>query len=526
MIESLHVPQSEVGKWVGICAAVFSLTQAIMGIPWGRFSDRYGRKPAILLGLTGTMTTNLLWGFSTNLPLAIIARALAGASNGNLGIIRTTVAEMVPCKALQPRAFSLMPLVWSIGSIFGPIIGGALANPLNVKPGEEKQHSSLFGRFPYALPNIVCACFFFVSIAVGILYLDETLETLRDHRDHGRILGRKVTNLIKTRIVKIRHVLHIRSQQSGDGGEGVTDPLLQDQRAGPDEEDGTQYDVRPRLPPTWREVVTKQAFINLVVYTLLAMHSMAFDQIIAVYMQLAPIGQEGSTPYEAPLKFAGGFGLNHLSIGLMSTGYGIVGMALQFLIFPPLARCYGVLSLLKVVACAFPVIYFMTPFAVLLPTARSQIGCLFTVMTLKCFCGVFAFPCSAILITNSASSMRTLGTLNGIAIAVSAVGRAAGPAILGALTTIGVKSGYIVIPWWFMTAIAVIAAIPVFWLMEGEGFGRDDDGDDTVLVTGEEEEDNKNPGGLAITVVEIPAEALVSKPGASAIPEQDKDRDH
>jgi hypothetical protein len=47
-----------------------------------------------------------------------------------------------------------------------------------------------------------------------------------------------------------------------------------------------------------------------------------------------------------------------------------------------------------------------------------------------------------------------------------------------------------------------------------------------VLVTGEEREDNKDPGELAITVVEVPAEALVSKPGASVIPDQDKDRDH
>ena len=89
--------------------------QAIMGIPWGRFSDIYGRKPAILLGLTSTMLTSLMWGFSKNLPTAIVARALAGAGNGNVGIIRTVVAEMVPYKELQPRAFSIMPLVWNVG---------------------------------------------------------------------------------------------------------------------------------------------------------------------------------------------------------------------------------------------------------------------------------------------------------------------------------------------------------------------------------------------------------------------------
>ena len=61
------------------------------------------------------MITCLLFGFSKNLAWAIVARSLAGASSGTVGIIRTTVAELVPERELQPKAFSLMPLVWSIG---------------------------------------------------------------------------------------------------------------------------------------------------------------------------------------------------------------------------------------------------------------------------------------------------------------------------------------------------------------------------------------------------------------------------
>lgn len=114
MVRSFGVSQSEVGKWAGYCAAVFSLFQALTGIPWGRFSDVYGRKPAIIIGLACTMVTSLMWGFSKSLTMAICVRALAGAGNGNVGIIRTTVAEMVPFKELQPRAFSIMPLVWNV----------------------------------------------------------------------------------------------------------------------------------------------------------------------------------------------------------------------------------------------------------------------------------------------------------------------------------------------------------------------------------------------------------------------------
>jgi len=80
------------------------------------------------------------------------------------------VAELVPQKELQPTAFSVMPLVWSIGSIFGPILGGALASPA-------KRYPTLFGenvilnRFPFALPNMVAAVLFCIGVTTGILFL-------------------------------------------------------------------------------------------------------------------------------------------------------------------------------------------------------------------------------------------------------------------------------------------------------------------------------------------------------------------
>lgn len=170
MIESFHVPKNEVAKWAGIISAVFSLSQCLTGIAWGQASDRYGRKPIIVLGLICTMLASLLFGFSKSLPWAIVARSFAGASNGNVGIMRTTVAEMVPRREHQPRAFSIMPLVWTIGSIFGPAFGGALANPAARHPrffGDSK----FFKTYPFALPNLVSCVLFLIGLTVGILFL-------------------------------------------------------------------------------------------------------------------------------------------------------------------------------------------------------------------------------------------------------------------------------------------------------------------------------------------------------------------
>ncbi|EPQ67835.1 Bgt-614 [Blumeria graminis f. sp. tritici] len=129
MIESFGIEKSQIAKWAGLTSAVFSLCQSMTALIWGRASDSFGRKPAIITGLISTMTCSLIWGCSTNLAMAITARGLQGAFNGNVGTIRTMVAEMVPEKELQPVAFTIMPLVWSIGSIFGPSFGGFFAKP-------------------------------------------------------------------------------------------------------------------------------------------------------------------------------------------------------------------------------------------------------------------------------------------------------------------------------------------------------------------------------------------------------------
>jgi len=170
MVESFGVSKNEVAFYAGVTSAVFSLCQSFTGVIWGRASDIYGRKPAILLGLSCTMLTTVLFGFSRSLTMAIVVRAFAGLGNGNVGIIRTSVAEMVPQKELQPRAFSIMPLVWTIGSIFGPGFGGFLAKPVERHPGLFGGNR-LFKAFPFALPNLVAAIFFLVGLTTGMLFL-------------------------------------------------------------------------------------------------------------------------------------------------------------------------------------------------------------------------------------------------------------------------------------------------------------------------------------------------------------------
>ena len=522
------MPENSVSKWAGITSAVFSLSQAMTGILWGRASDRYGRKPAILCALSSAMCTSLLFGFSRSLTWAIVARSLAGASNGNVGILRTTVAEMVPWKELQPTAFSVMPLVWTIGSIFGPGFGGALANPAAQYP-ETFGKSEFFKRYPFALPNMVAAFFFMFSIIIGFFFLKETLETKKHERDYGRFLGKLLLHPFQGKRPKIPWHQEEQSRSL------LKQPKISPYSITDDETDAEENSKVTLPPPSYREVFSRQSNINLLTYSILAFHSMAYDQILPIFMHYPPQSHWSSDPdVQLPFKFTGGFGIDSGRIGLIFTLYGIFGMFIQFLVFPPVARRYGVLPCLKVVTAIFPLVYIITPFTALFPTSLSQQIGMFCVMMVKCFAAIFVFPCTTILLTNSAVSLRILGTLNGVATSTSALGRAAGPALTGWMFSVGVNKGYVILPYWVLAGFATLGAITPWWLIEMEGFGGDETPDDEhdedggtyhdILANEEDDHSNAIPVGggplaesgegndhIAIDNNSLPSSQLLSK---------------
>jgi MFS family permease len=130
----------------------------------------------------------VVFGFAPNLPIAMIARALGGLLNGNIGVLQTTVAEIVTVKEHQPRAYSIMPFVWCLGSIIGPAMGGALSQPCDNYPWLFSR-GTIFERFPFLLPNLVCVVILVAGVVVGLLFLEETHPEKKHRRDPGLELG-------------------------------------------------------------------------------------------------------------------------------------------------------------------------------------------------------------------------------------------------------------------------------------------------------------------------------------------------
>lgn len=220
-----------------------------------------------------------------------------------------------------------------------------------------------------------------------------------------------------------------------------------------------------------------------------------------------------------PFKFAGGFGIDSRRIGAMFTFFAISSTLFQFLLFPPLARNLGVLNCLRIAFLIYPVVFFITPFVSLIPDPTTKQVAMVSLLIVRGLAGTFAFPTSTILLTNSATSLQVLGTINGVATSVSAIGRASGPAIGGGLFTWGVKRGYIIVPFWTLTVISLIASIPTWWLVEGKGFGgsddsetedEDDDEDDTIF----HDEENATAPRTIPENIAVRSESEFGEPGA------------
>jgi multidrug resistance protein len=110
---------------VGLLIAAFSLAQLIVAPMWGRFSDRYGRRPAILAGLLVTAAAYVLFAFAGSLVLLLLSRIIQGVGGGTIGVVQAYVADASP---LDQRTKSLgwLSAVTSLGAVAGPAFGSLM----------------------------------------------------------------------------------------------------------------------------------------------------------------------------------------------------------------------------------------------------------------------------------------------------------------------------------------------------------------------------------------------------------------
>ena len=115
------LPTSVISAQAGVLQSSFTAAQFVTAIMWGRMADAEwgGRKRVLLIGLVGTGISCVGFGFSRTFWQAMVFRTLGGSLNGNVGVMRTMISEIIEEKRFQSRAFLLLPMCFNIGAFAG-----------------------------------------------------------------------------------------------------------------------------------------------------------------------------------------------------------------------------------------------------------------------------------------------------------------------------------------------------------------------------------------------------------------------
>ena len=155
-----HASASTASFYVGALFAVFSLVQFLCAPVLGGLSDRFGRRPVLLVSLAALGLNSLFWVWVDTLAWLFAMRVFAGLFSANASTAAAYIADVTPPEQ-RARYFGLLGAMFGLGFIAGPVLGGVL------------------GEFWIRLPFLVAAGLIGCNVLYGLIVLPESLPVER-----------------------------------------------------------------------------------------------------------------------------------------------------------------------------------------------------------------------------------------------------------------------------------------------------------------------------------------------------------
>ncbi|KAJ5482372.1 hypothetical protein N7475_001184 [Penicillium sp. IBT 31633x] len=378
-----NVIDSDIGFYSGLIESMFSLTQAIVMIFWGRAADHLGRKPVLVCSLFGVTLATGLFGLAKTIPQMIVFRCIAGVFAGTIVTIRTMIAEHSTPNT-QARAFSWFAFSGNLGIFLGPLLGGALADPVGQYPGIfGKVH--FFTIYPYALSSLVVALIAATASVSSALFVEETLKK---------------------------------------------EPVMTGC-------EGEEAAVAPDAPARNADMSTGQLLkspgVGMVLYTYGHIMVLAF-----AYTAIVPVF------WFTPISL-GGYDFTPLQISLMMGLNGAAQATWLLIVFPPLQQKIGSNGVIRLCALVYPFFFLACPLgnALLRLGTEGSIKTfwIFAPVALAIGSGVsMSFTAIQLLLNDVAPSPNLLGMLNALALTNVSALRAFCPALFTSLFALSART--------------------------------------------------------------------------------------
>lgn len=157
LTELTSLPVSDAARWGGALSVVYALMQFLVGPTLGNLSDRFGRRPVLLISMFSMAIDYLIMAFSWHLAVLFLGRALSGIAGATYSAAAAYIADVSP-KEDRAKNFGLLGAGFGVGFVLGPIIGGVL------------------GEYGPRAPFYMAAALSFLNFVLGYFMLPETLK--------------------------------------------------------------------------------------------------------------------------------------------------------------------------------------------------------------------------------------------------------------------------------------------------------------------------------------------------------------
>ena len=161
------------GLVVGLLVSSFSIAQLLMAPVWGRFSDLYGRRPALIVGMTASAIAYVIFAYADSLWMLFFSRIVQGAGGGTVSVIQAYVADALAPKD-RAKGLGWLSAATNAGVALGPLLGAAAL------------------RWGTEGPGLLAAALSVVNIAFAWRFLTEARDASEaaEARSKPRVPGR------------------------------------------------------------------------------------------------------------------------------------------------------------------------------------------------------------------------------------------------------------------------------------------------------------------------------------------------